>query len=182
MKKVKRPCFKMNTIVGIIDMDGFTANKTFHCRELGLINVNEDTGISYHFNTGLNWSDLSLKDRKSCAYVCHHIVKLPFTARQELPLSNLPTIVKDFYADMKTSKTSTLAYKGGHFEKDILRNLNIPSLNLELFGCPKVDHLFDNLIWLETCGKHFDINPHRHCPKVEVEVYRTRLKENMNAY
>ena len=172
----------MNTIVGIIDMDGLTANKTFHCRELGLINVNEDTGISYHFNTGLKWTDLSLKDRKSCGYVCRHIMKLPFTARQELPLSHLPAIVKDFYNAMKTSETSSLAYKGGHFEKDMLRKLNIPALNLELFGCPKADHLFYKMIWLETCGKHFGINPYRHCPKAEVEAYRTWLKENMNTH
>ena len=54
-------------------MDGFTVNKIFHCRELGLINVNKDVGISYHFNTGLNWSDLSLKDRKKlCMRVPPH--------------------------------------------------------------------------------------------------------------
>ena len=51
----------MNNIVGILDMDGFKVNKTFYCRELGLINVDEDTGTSYHFNTGLDWSDLSVK-------------------------------------------------------------------------------------------------------------------------
>ena len=172
----------MNAIVGIIDMDGLTVNKTFYCRELGLLNIDEDIGTAYHFDTGLNWKDLTPKDQKSCAYVCRHIMKLPFTGRQELPLSHLSTIVKDFYNNVKTSETCTLAYKGGHIEKDLLKELNIPALNLESFGCPKADHIFDKMIWLETCGKHFGIKPYRHCPKVEVEAYGLWLKENTKTH
>ena len=39
----------MNSVVGIIDMDGFTVNKKFHCRELGVIEVDKDEAKSYHF-------------------------------------------------------------------------------------------------------------------------------------
>ena len=35
----------------------------------------------------------------------------------------------------------TIAYKGGIVKRDLLDALNIPSLNLEDWGCPKVDHL-----------------------------------------
>ena len=182
IKKLKRTGFKMNAIVGIIDMDGFMANKKFYCRELGMININENNATSYHFNTGLKWADLTPKDRKCCAYVCRHLVKLSLTGHQELALSNLSTIVKDLYNGLKTSETSTLAYKGGHVEKDLLRELKIPAVNLESFGCPKADHLFDELIWLETCGKHFGIKTYRHCPKVEVEAYALWLKNNTLNY
>ena len=75
----------MNNIGGIIDMDGFTVNKTFYCKEIGI--------------------------------------------------------------------------------------------NLETLGCPKADHLFKNLIWLETCGHHIGADPYKHCPKVEVEAFGAWLKE-----
>jgi hypothetical protein len=49
---------------------------------------------------------------------------------------------------------STIAYKGGHYEKDLLNSLSIPTVNLESFGCPKAEKLFDQIIWLETCKNH----------------------------
>ena len=37
----------MNTIGGIIDMDGFTVNKKFYCKELGMLRINEDMFIPF---------------------------------------------------------------------------------------------------------------------------------------
>ena len=169
----------MNNIVGILDMDGFRVNKTFYCRELGVINVNEDIGTSYHFDTGLDWSNLTVKEQKCCAYVCRHIIKLPFKAhRGSLPLSNLHGIVNDFYANIKKSEKSVLAYKGGHLEESMLKELNIPAINLESFACPKAVCLFGKLPWIETCEQHFGTEQHEHCPKVEVEAYAMWFREN----
>ena len=168
----------MNDIIAIIDMDGFVVNKEFYCRELGMLNVDKDTGMSWHFNTGLNWQNLSLKDQKCCAYVCRQIMKLPFNDYRALQLNHLPEIVKCFYSELKISETSTLAYKGGHFEKELLQKLNIPAVNLEIYGCPRADHIFKDMVWLETCGKHFGKNSYRHCAKAEVEAYGLWLKEN----
>jgi hypothetical protein len=54
------------------------------------------------------------------------------------------------------NSNSTIAYKGGHYETDLLNSLNIPAVNLESFGCPKgkAEKLFDQIIWLETCKNH----------------------------
>ena len=49
---------------------------------------------------------------------------------------------------------STIAYKGGHYEKDLLNSLSIPAVNLESFGCPKAEKLFDQIIWLKTHKNH----------------------------
>ena len=171
-----RADFKMNTIVGILDMDGYVVNKKFYCRELEMLDVNKDTGTSWHFNTGLIWQDLSLKDQKCCTYVCRQIVKLEFNDYRALQLTHLPEIVKGFYNELKIAERST--YKGGHFEKELLQKLHIPAVNLETFGCPRADHIFNNMIWIETCGRHFGKNAHRHCPKTEVEAYGHWLKEN----
>ena len=169
----------MNNIVGIIDLDGYTINKKFLCRELATIKVDQDTGTTYHFNIGVRWGDLTLKDRKSCMYVYRYIHKLPLIAhRGSLPLDNLNGIVKDFYASVKETEKSTLAYKGGCLERNLLKKLNIPATNLESYGCRKAEQLFSKLPWIETCGQHIGTDPHKHCPKVEVEAFMIWLKEN----
>ena len=76
-----------------------------------------------------------------------------------------------FYNSVKTSNLNTIAYKGGHFERDLLEHLQIPSIDLERLGCPKAEFLFDGLVWLETCGHHFETHSYQHCPKVEVEAF-----------
>ena len=109
-------------------------------------------------------------------YLTRYIHKLPFhdTCRESLPLSRLDDIVKDFYNDIGQK---TVAYKGGNIERDLLKKLNIPGINLEVFGCPKAESLFNKLAWLETCGQHIGTDPYKHCPKVEVEAFGVWLKE-----
>jgi hypothetical protein len=91
-------------------------------------------------------------------------------------LSALETIRKLYD---NTCKNSLIAYKGGNYEKNLLADLNIPSVNLECFGCPKAQKLFDQMIWLETCGKHLTVDAYQHCPKVEVEAYGLWLEEQL---
>ena len=79
---------------------------------------------------------------------------------------------------MKQDANSVIAYKGEHYEIDLLANLNIPSMDLECFGCPKAGQLIDQLIWVETCGNHLTSNAHLHCPKVEVEAFGQWLEKH----
>ena len=170
----------MNNLVGIIDMDGFTVTKKCYCKELGVLQVGEDVGASYLFDIGIRWLDLAVKDRKNCMFLTRNIHKLPFNNPQgsnPIPLGNLEDIVEHFYEGVRRDECSTIAYKGGHFERDLLRRLKIPSINLENLGCPKAEHLFNRLIWLETCGYHIGEDPYLHCPKVEVEAFACWLKE-----
>ena len=69
-------------------------------------------------------------------------------------LSTLGDVVADAYRWMKQNENSTMAYKGGHYEKDLLASLGIPSANLKEFGCPKAEVLIEQMVWLETCGNH----------------------------
>ena len=171
-------CEKMNNIVGIIDMDRFTVRRKFHCRELGMIGVGKDAGESHLFDMGIRWQDLSNKEQKSCMFLTKNIHELPFAAsRGSIPLCNLNVIVKHFYNNIKQDEESTIAYKGGHLERDLLKQINIPAINLEDFGCPKAEFLFGRLIWLETCGQLIGTHAYHHCPKVEVEAFALWLKE-----
>jgi hypothetical protein len=69
---------------------------------------------------------------------------------------------------------------GGHYERDLLNRLNIPGVNLEACGCPRAEVLFDQLGWLETCGKHLTtVEAYRHCPKLETEAFGYWLNQNV---
>ena len=79
--------------------------------------------------------------------------------------------MSDFYYRVKLNEESTIGYKGGHIEKDLLGKTWIPSVNLESFGCPKAEYLFDDLVWLETSGNDTEPNAYQHRAKVEVEAF-----------
>ena len=98
------------------------------------------------------------------------IHKLPFGVPREvkaIPISELGSIVENFYREVQIESNLTIAYKGGHYERDLLRNLKIPSVNLECFGCPKAEKLFSSLVRIKTCGNHLEANAYQHCAKVE---------------
>jgi hypothetical protein len=73
-----------------------------------------------NFDINLRWGDLTHKDRKTCNYVQKRIHKLPFQ------ISELEAIVENFYIETRKNPDSTFAYKGRHYEKDLLAKLNIP--------------------------------------------------------
>ena len=65
-------------------------------------------------------------------------------------ITELGNIVGGFYHEVKQSERSGLAYKEGHYERDLLTRLDIPSIDLEKYGCPKAQILINKLVWLET--------------------------------
>ena len=170
---------KMNDVVGIIDVDGFMIEKKFYCKELGVLKVGEEAS-SFIFDMGIRWRDLTPKQQRQCMFLTRNIHKLPFgvpRGAKAFHIDSLGTIVKNFYDRVKLNTLSSIAYKGGHFERDLLNKLQIPSTNLESFGCPKANLLFDRLVWLETCGHHFGEHSYQHCPKVEVEAFGKWLSD-----
>ena len=177
---------ELKNIVGILDMDGFHIQKKFHCKELGILPIGATYASSYLFDIGVPWYALSTKDQRTCRYLTNNIHHLSFTepsSTSTINLAYLPTIIETFYHKHRKHSLSTLAYKGGQMEKEILQKLNIPSINLENFGCPKAEKLFVNLGWLETCGHHLrhDEN-YKHCAKVETEAFGMWLEQKMSLY
>jgi hypothetical protein len=59
----------------------------------------------------------------------NRIHKLPFGVQRGIKafhISELEAIVENFYIETRKNPDSTFAYKGGHYEKDLLAKLNIP--------------------------------------------------------
>ena len=136
--------------------------------------VGDTAARSLFFDIGLQWGDLSQKDRRTCKYVVTFVHKLPFGVPQgveAIEVFALESIVNNFYQGIKRNADSVIENKGEHYERDLLASLSIPLLNLESFGCSKADVLIDQLVWLETCGKHTRNDAYFHCPKVEVEAF-----------
>ena len=170
----------LSDVVAIIDMDGFTINKKFFCKELGIIRVGDLAAQSYFFDIGIHWRDLTAKDRKSCAYVINHVHRLSFgipPSVKTYSISALGNIITELFKGTCKTMNSAIAYKGGHYEKDLLASLSIPSLTLEKYGCPKAQDLIKTMVWLETCGHHAVPDAYFHCPKVEVEAYAQWLEK-----
>ena len=123
----------------IIDMDGFLVKGQFLCKELGVIPVG-GKARSFIFDLGISWSQLSSQDRRTAWYVREHVHRLPFHGPLEaqlLPVNRLHDVVTSFFTETRVNASSTVAYKGGNCERDLLAELNIPSVNLEEFNCPK---------------------------------------------
>ena len=158
----------MNTIGGIMDMDGFDLQGKFYCKELGLLKIDEETAKSYQFDLPFKYTDLNEKDRRTVNYIIRKITKMPLFTRNSRPLLQLKDIVVKFYND---NNKLPIAYKGGNYEKTLLKELNIPFIDLELCGCPKACEIMKDMIWLETCGFHAGKDAHLHCSKCEVEAY-----------
>jgi hypothetical protein len=169
-------------IIGVVDLDGFFVEKNFFCRELGIIAYEDTYGTSFHFKTELSDENLNEKDRINAKFLQRNVHGLSLSDDNGLELNMIDVIVKKFYTSYKLNSKSVLAYKGGQIEKDLLEKLNIPSVNLEFFGCPKAKDIYPEMIWLESCGEHNLLrnktNVHEHCPKVEVEAYLHWLTKN----
>ena len=118
-------------------------------------------------------------DKKACttiAYQYHNCHGLAFHPKYKC---RKPSRVEDdflaIYAQQPKNRP-VVAYKGGHIEKDFLERLGVPSVNLELYGCPKYELLKDVSV-VQPCGHHVDNSKH-HCPVVETACFMTWLFYN----
>ena len=50
--------------------------KTFYCKEIGLLNMNGEVATSHHFNLPFTYHDLTKKDQKPCYYLFKHAIFL----------------------------------------------------------------------------------------------------------
>ena len=83
------------------------------------------------------------------------------------------TLIKDLYQDYSIAERTLVVYKRGNAEKDVLTQLNIPSLNLETVGCHKYCELKYETplqLLLPSCGFHADDSMH-HCPVTKCSAF-----------
>ena len=159
----------------ILDLEGFFVNKTFQVRELGYYAWNRENG-RHAFSIPIPYKELSDKDKRTVNFVIkkiHGLSYQPLKAEYYRKPEELKDLILSLYARYKQGQRTVVGYKGGHVEKDLLKTLNIPSLDLETLGCPKYDklrHIISNERLLPSCGFHQDESIH-HCPVTECHAF-----------
>ena len=91
-------------------------------------------------------------------------------------------MIAAWYDMIKTIDKRIVAYRGGKLEKDVLYWLNIPSLNLETYGCPSFldNYRYHDNYSINSCGQHRfkrkindnDSNGEEYCPIKKANFYR----------
>ena len=159
----------LHNVCLIVDLEGYFVEKKFYARELGWTTWRGESGAQ-HYRLPLEWKTLSPKDRLTAQYVFHCIHGLPFEDRQDEkahPLEALKGDVLALYARAKTTERFIVGYKGGHIEKDLLKELDLPTINLEEYGCPKFEKL-NSMSMIKDCGHH---RFKKHCAMVESKAF-----------
>lgn len=167
----------INNICLIIDLEGFHLKKDsplkgskFIVRELGYCGFPgkpSDVGV-LHYTPPIKDKFLSVENLRTVRYVSWNINGLHFYPRPEenaRPYFRMKKDIYQIYEKYKSGTRCVVAYKGGQIERDLLCDMNIPSINLEDYGCPRFDHL-QRLATVAGCGNHINAVI-THCPKVE---------------
>ena len=161
-------------IVGIIDIECFSHKKFLSFREVGICDRSLKKIINHQIlPESLPLYDLCAKKTFNYAkYRCHGLSFFP--TNNYVQEKEVDEIVKKFYREEATDENSALAYKGGIIERDFLRRLDIPSVNLEtLPGCPprcKLDRTMSAVDYY--CYNHiYTKDGFKHCATVECVFY-----------
>lgn len=174
----------------IIDMDGFKfSKKPFQCKELAFCYTYKQLIMKWHFKLDEEFQHLPPNERITASYLCHYVHGMRYqNYTGDWAKSSLTTIIRVIYNNMleeTRSEKPLIAYKGGHIEKDVLDSLKIPSINLEVFGCPKADILFEKYCPLtKQCGMHLRLYNKKiaHCPCQETSIFKAWMLNNLKPH
>ena len=155
-------------------------SKQFVACEIGWCSI-RGNAESIHFELPRTYASLTPKEKKTADYVRNYVHALPFDARPQkhaVELELLKYVVQSLYDNHRTAHLWVVAFKGGHVEKDLLRELKIPFVNLEDYNCPKVkDLLTEGFRPILDCGHH--LHSHTHCPRVECYLFWKKPSRSM---
>ncbi len=167
---------KEDKVCMILDLEGFVLDKTFHVRELGYYTWQDKFGRRAFYIRTL-WCQLSPWDRRTVSFVKHRVHGLTYQPRKEEKSDEyyrVEEVMRELYEETVTPERTVVGYKGGHVERDTLNRLNIPGMNLELYGCPKYEVLKETIVEpLPSCGFHLNLS--HHCPMTECQLICKKL-------
>jgi hypothetical protein len=168
-------------ICGVIGIECFILDKTkLIPREIAILTIKEKL---YHTLIDLTCFDEERLECASNVYVkktAHGLTIHPGYEEKNIPYEKYKRFIQLVYDEIKTETHFVLAYKG--IEKTILKELEIPSLNLEDIGCPNFRVLSeryknDNIVF--DCGNHIIIRRKSfpYCPMQEITLFLKWIKE-----
>lgn len=177
---------KIEDIGIIFDADGFEIRsgsyREFLIKEMAFVSVGLNASWAGYLQVG-DKQHLSKSNQRHVDWVYRNIHHLPFKdVPYDLPQNEKYGIVK-YFCEMAAKNNKLIAYKGGHYEKDLIATVGYGhlSINLELFECPKfidIINSFDEqtkcqFIVQYTCNRHdnFNFSCNIHCPQLEARCF-----------
>ena len=151
----------------VLDLEGFEVQGQFLVRELGWCDWTGQHWGTTHYYPIQPYSE-AWKDRRLVRFVRRHIHGLPYTPthrEQARPAAALEQDVRELVHKFQQPDKTVVAYKGGHYEKELLQRWGIPHFNLEQARCPKFDTM-TRLCRPTSCGCQ-DHPWRHHCPQIE---------------
>lgn len=178
----------MDRICMIVDFDGFQfSRRPFLVRELGYVSMaSDDCGVASFDLSGVPVD--GNKDLDTIRYCRKFVHGLPFHPRlyeHSHPLEYLDDFLLELYDRYRTPSRDWVAYKGGSCERLKLQELDVPSVNLEVFGCPKYDVL--RQMYADDVCQEVDCNLHDrcyggrmfHCALAEVKTFKRWVEDRL---
>lgn len=144
----------LEKITHLIDADGFTLRGDFWVREMTILRLSDNQATRYEFRLPFYYDELTDEEKSAVIFLCKRIHGMRFSSRVPVNIGPrvralrkadkdeaLKCLQEYITAEEKTCPHPLFAYKGGYIEMNWLTKLGIPSVNLEIFGCPKFDVL-----------------------------------------
>ena len=134
-----------------------------------------------HYSHDYVWSSLTQQERRTVKYLRDMVTGLTFKPRPvEFQRGRIGLQKKrdifSLWEQFKTPTQCVVTYKEGTLEKTFLTQLKIPFVNLEEYGCPKLDYLPDTYYPLVNCGCHFNLS--FHCSMAECNAFMRWFNKN----
>jgi len=135
----------------IIDAQGFVKNGVFFPREIAF--CSDIKNVSFLVDTKLKYYKMSEKDRKTNKFIERKFLGIPLTQEfsAKCIIDYKPEIYR-LYLTLKTSDKKLVGIKNYQLSS-ILSVLNIPFINLEDFGCSRLD-ILEKIYRENCCGFH----------------------------
>lgn len=190
----------LDKVCCIIDCDGFTVRTwndqqvsyrtDFLIRELGYVRVDPVYNYlprSYRFDLSRTYDfrKLPADADKTLRYQSRVVIGLSLLPGPRetdcLDAGDLAEVVGKMYDRCRTADAFLVGFKGGQWESDLLKGLDIPALDLQAFGCPAFEEV---KMAYRDCGHHTKVERKRvfHCPMAEVAAYRDWYMLNVKRY
>ena len=138
----------------VMDIEYITTSNTHRCiRKLYILAKNGKDDLEAEFFPCTQYKDLESRYQRTFRFCHNHIHKLTYIPKQYSPLCR--TAVEKINDFIVYNEIDLILYKGGTIEKDICRELDILSKNIE-------------------CFKDL-VKAHSHDPKFEVNFYYDQI-------
>lgn len=148
----------------VIDADGFAfPGGEFVAKELAVYETRNDLAWSKYYLPARPWSELTPKEREQARYVTRRVHGMPYEDRRkgDRPQKELSHDLREL-CERATREGKLIAYKGGIYEKRLLRSLGYErvGVDLERLRCPTYRELvgrseeFARSLSTYACDRH----------------------------